>query len=90
MQELDLESVRENAKKAYMKRQEYHRRNLVNQEFKTQHPNEIWVSDITHFKIKDHPVFLCVIFDLFSRRIVGYRVSRKSSTQLVTFILCKT
>ena len=82
MQELGLESVRENAKKTYMKRQEYHRRNLVKQEFKTQHPNEIWVSDITYFKIKGHPVFLCVILDLFSRRVVGYRVSRKSSTQL--------
>ena len=38
MQELGLESVRENAKKAYIKRQEYRRRNLVNQEFKTRHP----------------------------------------------------
>ena len=89
MQELGLESVRENAKKTYMKRQEYHRRNLVKQEFKTQHPNEIWVSDITYFKIKGHPVFLCVILDLFSRRVVGYRVSRKSSTQLVTFTFRK-
>ena len=89
MQELGLESVRENAKKAYVKRQEYHRRNLVNQEFKTQRPNEIWVSDITYFKIKEHPVFLCVILDLFSRRVVGYRVSRKSSTQLVTFTFRK-
>lgn len=89
MQELGLESVRENAKKAYMKRQEYHRRNLVNQEFKTQRPNEIWVSDITYFKLKEHPVFLCVILDLFSRRVVGYRVSRKSSTQLVTFTFRK-
>ena len=85
MQELGLESVRENAKKAYIKRQEYRRRNLVNREFKTQHPNEIWVSDITYFKLKEHPVFLCVILDLFSRRVVGYRVSRKSSTQLVHF-----
>lgn len=71
MQELGLESVRENAKKAYIKRQEYRRRNLVNREFKTQHPNEIWVSDITYFKLKEHPVFLCVILDLFSRRVVG-------------------
>lgn len=89
MQELGLESVRENAKKAYIKRQEYRRRNLVNREFKTQHPNEIWVSDITYFKLKEHPVFLCVILDLFSRRVVGYRVSRKSSTQLVTFTFRK-
>ena len=46
--------------------------------------NEIWVSDITYFKIKNYAVYLCVILDLFFRRVVGYRVSRKSSTHLVT------
>lgn len=84
MQELGLESVRENAKKDYKKRQEYQRRNLVKREFNAKKPNKIWVSNITYFKIKDHPVYLCVIIDLFSRRVIGYRVSRKCSTQLVT------
>lgn len=84
MQELGLESVRENAKKDYKKRQEYQRRNLVKREFNAKKPNKIWVSNITYFKIKDHPVYLCVIIDLFSRCVIGYRVSRKCSTQLVT------
>lgn len=57
---------------------------MLNQEFKAKRKNEIWVSDITYFKIKDYAVYLCVIIDLFSRRVVGYRVSRKSSTHLVT------
>lgn len=84
MNELGLVSVRENAKSNYKRRQEYQKRNLLNQEFKASRANEIWVSDITYFKIKDYAVYLCVIIDLFSRRVVGYRVSRKCSTHLVT------
>lgn len=84
MQELGLVSIRENAKSNYKKRQEYQKRNLLNQDFKATRQNEIWVSDITYFKIKDYAVYLCVILDLFSRRVVGYRISRKSSTHLVT------
>jgi len=84
MQKLGLVSVRENAKSSYRNRQEYLKRNLLNQEFKTSRPNEIWASDITYFKIKDCAVYLCVIIDIFSRMVVGYRVSRKSSTHLVT------
>ncbi|RKJ41175.1 DDE domain-containing protein [Acutalibacter sp. 1XD8-33] len=60
------------------------KRNLVNQEFSVTRPNEIWASDITYFKIKGYAVYLCAIIDLFSRRAVGYRVSRKCSTHLVT------
>ncbi len=84
MQELDLISIRENAKSNYQSRQEYLKRNLVNQEFRVTRPNEIWASDITYFKIKGYAVYLCVIIDLFSRKVVGYRVSRKCSTHLVT------
>ncbi len=79
-----LVSILKNAKSNYKKRQQYQKRNLLNQEFKAKRKNEIWVSDITYFKIKDYAVYLCVIIDLFSRRVVGYRVSRKSSTHLVT------
>lgn len=84
MNELGLVSIRKNAKSNYKKRQQYQKRNLLNQEFKAQRQNEIWVSDITYFKIKDYAVYLCVIIDLFSRRVVGYRISKKSSTHLVT------
>lgn len=84
MNDLGLVSVRENAKSNYRKRQQYQKRNLLNQEFKTERQNEMWVSDITYFKVKNYAVYLCVIIDLFSRRVVGYRVSRKSSTHLVT------
>lgn len=84
MQELGLESIRENAKKDYKKRQEYQRKNLLEQNFTASRQNEIWVSDITYFKVKDYSIYFCVIIDLFSRKILGYRVSRKCSVQLVS------
>lgn len=83
MQELGLESIRENAKKDYKKRQEYQRKNLLEQNFTASRQNEIWVSDITYFKVKDYSIYFCVIIDLFSRKILGYRASRKYSVQLV-------
>ena len=84
MNELGLVSIRENAKSNYKKRQAYQKQNLLNQSFKASRQNEIWVSDITYFKVKDYGVYLCVILDWFSRRVIGYRVSKTSSTHLVT------
>ena len=87
MQELGLVSIRENAKRNYKKRQEYLKRNTLKQNFTAKRMNEVWVSDITYFKIKDYAVYLCVIIDLFSRRVVGYRVSKKSSTHFDCAVL---
>lgn len=84
MQELNLRSIRTDAKKQYKKRQQYEKRNLLQRQFKAQRPNQIWVSDITYFKINGYWVYLCIILDLYARRIVGYRVSRNASTNLVT------
>ena len=84
MQELDLRSIRTDAKKQYKKRQQYAKRNLLQREFTAQRPNQIWVSDITYFKINGYWVYLCIILDLYARRIVGHRVSRNASTNLVT------
>ena len=85
MQELDLHSIRPDAKKQYKKQQQYNRKqNLLERQFTADRPNQVWVSDITYFKINDYWVYFCVILDLFSRKVVGYRVSRNASTNLVT------
>ncbi|MEG1875700.1 MAG: IS3 family transposase, partial [Angelakisella sp.] len=48
------------------------------------YPNQIWVSDITCFKLNTKYFYTCIILDLFSRKIVAYRISKKNSTQLVS------
>lgn len=84
MKELDLRSVRTDAKRKYKKHQLYQKQNLLAIEFTTDYPNQIWVSDITYFKVSGYWVYLCIILDLFSRKILGYRVFRNASTNLVT------
>jgi len=44
MNELGLVSICENAKGSYKKRQQYQKRNLLNQEIKARRQNEIWVA----------------------------------------------
>ncbi|MDE0097113.1 MAG: IS3 family transposase [Gammaproteobacteria bacterium] len=45
-------------------------------------PNELWVSDITYIRTRLAFVFLAVIRDAWSRRVVGYAVSRQIDTRL--------
>lgn len=61
--------------------------NLLKRHFFQEKPNKVWVSDFTEIKIGEARFYLCAILDLFSRKIVSYRVSIKldSSLGLSTF-----
>ena len=83
MKELGISSVSTTAKKEYKKWEKGQNRNFL-QQFQTERPNQVWVSDITVFKFRDKYYYLCVIIDLFSRKVISYRISHKSSTQLLT------
>ena len=39
-------------------------------------PDQLWVADITYIRLKATFIFLAVLLDAFSRRVVGYAVSR--------------
>ena len=84
MKELGISSVSTTAKKEYRKWEKGQNRNFLQQQFQTERPNQVWVSDITIFKFHDKYYYLCVIIDLFSRKVISYRISHKSSTQLLT------
>jgi putative transposase len=45
--------------------------------------NQVWVSDITYIRIGTGFVYLAVILDVFSRRVVGWAIS-KSLTHSIT------
>jgi transposase InsO family protein len=50
--------------------------NLVARQFETTAPNQVWVSDLSYLRTQTGFVYLAVIIDLFSRRVVGWAVSR--------------
>lgn len=81
MHDMGLISIRQDAKDLYDKEQKKYK-NHLNQEFTATRPNEIWVNDVTYFRWKDKVFYICAILDLYSRMVVGYRISNKNSTQL--------
>lgn len=56
--------------------------NKLKRVFNQTEPNKYWVSDVTELQVKRNKFYLCVIFDLFSRKVVAYRLSIKNNTQL--------
>jgi transposase InsO family protein len=48
--------------------------NLI-QGFEPDGPNQLWVSDITYFKVKEQFTYISFITDAYSRKIVGYHIA---------------
>jgi len=57
--------------------------NLLARQFKANQPNEKWVSDITYIKLERGFVYLAVIMDLFSRKIIGWSLDTTMTNQLI-------
>ena len=55
----------------------------VNREFVATRPNQLWVSDFTYVSTWQGMVYVAFIIDVFSRRIVGWRVSTSMTTAFV-------
>lgn len=49
--------------------------NLVGRNFRADKPNRVWVSDITYVRTRRGFAYLCIIIDLYSRRIVGWSLN---------------
>lgn len=85
MLEMDLQCIGRNAKRKYQKQVNRRGRpNVLKQQFDVSEPNRVWVSDITYFSVKEKFYYICAIIDLFSRKVIAYSVSPKSSTYLVS------
>lgn len=82
MHEMGLQSISVQAKKN--RRAFAAKQNIVQREFDVNTPDSVWVSDVTCFKVKGYYLYICVILDLFSRKVLAYRISPRNSTQLIT------
>lgn len=57
--------------------------NTLNREFKADKPNQKWVTDITYLPTTAGWLYLSVVLDLFSRKIIGWAFATTLETQLV-------
>ena len=57
--------------------------NLLKQNFAADGPNRRWAGDITYIATHQGWLYLAVVMDLYSRRIVGWSMSRRMSRRLV-------
>ncbi|MEU8252306.1 IS3 family transposase [Nonomuraea sp. NPDC048916] len=57
---------------------------LVRRNFSAEEPNRIWTADITYVPTWQGFVYLAVVLDVFSRRIVGWAMAEHMRTELVT------
>lgn len=57
--------------------------NRLKQNFKAEGKNQIWVWDINYVKTMNGFWYLCIIKDLFTRKIVGYSFQNHMKTRLV-------
>ena len=57
--------------------------NLLKQDFSATKPNEKWVSDITYIWTEEGWLYLAVILDLFTRKVVGWHAAARMDVSLV-------
>lgn len=58
-------------------------KNVLNREFAVKSPNAVWVADITYLWTQEGWLYLSVVLDLFSRRVVGWSITNHMREEMV-------
>jgi len=57
--------------------------NLLERQFDVEQPNQVFASDITYIWTQEGWLYLAVVIDLYSRKVVGWSMSNRMTAQLV-------
>lgn len=57
--------------------------NVLEQDFKATAPNQKWAGDITYIKTSQGWLYLAVVLDLYSRKVIGWAMSSSPNAALV-------
>jgi putative transposase len=63
--------------------------NLLNMNFNPVGPNHIWAGDVSYLNTGEGWLYLAVFMDLYTRRIVGWHISKRMTRDLVEQALIK-
>lgn len=58
--------------------------NLLNQNFNPVDQDQIWAGDITYLRTAEGWLYLAVVMDLYSRRIIGWATDKRMTTSLIS------
>lgn len=85
MQSLGLyaKGTRRNYKNYHRKTNNIEKPNLLHQVFETDHRNKIWLGDMTYIPTKEGFLYLAVMLDIYSRKIVGWSMGKRMTESLV-------
>lgn len=64
--------------------------NIVQQKFSTERPNQVWTSDITYIWTSEGWIYLAVVLDIFSRQIIGWKISNSLNKEIVSEVIIKS
>ena len=57
--------------------------NTLDRQFDVDTPDRVWVTDITYIRTQEGFAYLAVVIDLYSRRVVGWSMQSRQTTDLV-------
>ncbi len=57
--------------------------NLLDQQFNPIASNRVWASDITYLRTREGWMYLAIVMDLYSRRIIGWALDKRMTGALV-------
>lgn len=57
--------------------------NLLDQKFNPSKANQVWSTDITYLPTRQGWVYLAIVMDLYSRKIVGWSMNERMTTKLI-------
>ena len=55
----------------------------LQRQFTTMSPDEVWVTDVTHIRRHEGWLYMAVVIDLFSRKVVGWSMHSRITKELV-------
>ncbi|MEK4290771.1 MULTISPECIES: IS3 family transposase [Paenibacillus] len=58
-------------------------KNILKRDFKTDAPNQKWVTDITQYRVGEKWLYLSAIIDLFNNEIIAYQICARNDNELV-------
>jgi putative transposase len=57
--------------------------NTLDRQFEVEAPDRVWVTDITYIRTQEGFAYLAVVIDLYSRRVIGWSMQSRQTTDVV-------